>query len=216
MVTRKTYTLSWVLSLLSVACLLLSEQAWAGHQLYEPLSASVRASLGVAVSDSPVTHVAILDTPDAQAWLRAMSPRLSVKMPDERQRINFLSTVYYEAIRAGLDPELVLGLIEVESGFNKYAISSADAQGYMQVMPFWVGLIGTPGQDLFHLRTNLRYGCNILRLYVDMEHGDLTRALGRYNGSLGQPEYPRMVLGACRKHWAYFGSNIEQGIGQCQ
>ncbi len=177
--------------------------AMAGHQLYEPLSNSVCASLSSAVSDRPVTHAALLESPDAKAWLQEMSRRLAHRMPDSQQRKEFLSTVYYESVRAGLDPEMVMGLIEVESGFNKYAISTADARGYMQVMPFWVGLVGTKGQDLFHLRTNLRYGCNILRLYVDMENGNLYRALGRYNGSLGQPQYPMMVVGAWKKHWSY-------------
>ncbi len=106
-------------------------------------------------------------------------------------------------MRAGLDPELVLGLIEVESGFRKYAVSSATAQGYMQVMPFWVQSIGTPDQNLFHLRTNLRYGVTILRHYVDIERGDLFRALGRYNGSLGRPEYPSAVYAAWRNKWTY-------------
>ncbi|MDA8328366.1 MAG: lytic transglycosylase domain-containing protein [Betaproteobacteria bacterium] len=177
--------------------------AMAGHQLYEPLSNSVCASLSSAVSDSPVTHAALLESPDAKAWLQEMSRRLARRMPDSQQRMEFLSTVYYESVRAGLDPEMVMGLIEVESGFNKYALSTADARGYMQVMPFWVGLVGTKGQDLFHLRTNLRYGCNILRLYVDMENGNLYRALGRYNGSLGQPQYPMMVVEAWKKHWSY-------------
>ena len=95
----------------------------------------------------------------------------------------------------------MLGLIQVESGFRKYAVSSAGARGYMQVMPFWVKLIGSKDNNLFHLRTNLRYGCTILRHYLDIEKGDLYRALGRYNGSLGQPEYPNMVRGAWEKHW---------------
>ncbi len=97
----------------------------------------------------------------------------------------------------------MLGLIEVESGFKKDAVSSVAARGYMQVLPFWTKIVGTPDQDLFHLRTNLRYGCNILRLYLDMEKGDLYRALGRYNGSLGKPEYPTMVVSAWKRHWAY-------------
>jgi soluble lytic murein transglycosylase-like protein len=110
--------------------------------------------------------------------------------------------VHYEATRAGLDPELVLGLIEVESGFKKYAVSSAGARGYMQVMPFWVDDIGLGDQNLFHLRTNLRYGCTILRHYLDMEKGDLYRALGRYNGSLGQAEYPNLVRAAWHNKWS--------------
>lgn len=130
-----------------------------------------------------------------------MSRRLAKRLPDKTYRMNFLSTVHYEAMRAGLDPQLVLGLIEVESGFKKYAVSSAGARGYMQVMPFWVNEIGSRDQDLFHLRINLRYGCTILRHYLDIENGDLYRALGRYNGSLGRAEYPNMVRAAWQGHW---------------
>lgn len=125
------------------------------------------------------------------------------RIPDARYREDFLRTVHYEASRAGLDPQMVLGLIQVESGFKKYAVSSVGARGFMQVMPFWVRSIGAKDHNLFLLRTNLRYGCTILRHYVDIERGDLYRALGRYNGSLGRPEYPNMVLGAWRKHWDY-------------
>ena len=125
------------------------------------------------------------------------------RLPDVEQRREFLSTVYYEATRAGLDPQMVLGLIQVESGFKKYAVSSASARGYMQIMPFWVKLIGTQEHNLFHLRTNLRFGCTILRHYVDIEKGNLYRALGRYNGSLGQPDYPNLVLGAWKNNWAW-------------
>ena len=130
-----------------------------------------------------------------------MSRRLQKRMPDPAYRTDFLKTVHYEAKRAGLDPQLVLGLIEVESNFRKYAVSNAGARGYMQVMPFWVKEIGTPEHNLFHLRTNLRYGCTILRHYLDMEKGNLYRALGRYNGSLGRPEYPNMVRAAWHKYW---------------
>ena len=190
-------------TLIATSALLVALVAHAGGQIYEPMSASVRAALGKAVADTPLTHVSFLDNPHGQAWLAEMSQRLSKRMPDPEQRVDFLNTVYYEAIRAGLDPELVLGLIEVESGFKKYAISSVSARGYMQVMPFWVKTIGTPNQDLFHLRTNLRYGCSILRLYLNIEKGNLYRALGRYNGSLGKPEYPAMVLSAWQKHWTF-------------
>jgi soluble lytic murein transglycosylase-like protein len=188
--------------LISMAALLVTS-AQAGQQLYEPMSASVRAALNKAVSDTPVTQSSVLNDSAGQAWLAEMSKRLIKRFPDEDQRNDFLKTVYYEATRAGLDPELVLGLIEVESGFKKYAVSSVAARGFMQVMPFWTQTIGSPDHDLFHLRTNLRYGCNILRLYVNIEHGDLYRALGRYNGSLGKPEYPNMVLAAWKKHWDY-------------
>ena len=112
-------------------------------------------------------------------------------------------TVHYEAKRAGLDPQLVLGLIQVESAFRKYAVSPVGARGYMQVMPFWIGVIGGKEDNLFHMRTNLRYGCVILRHYLDVEKGDLYRALGRYNGSVGRPQYPNTVLAAWQGTWTY-------------
>lgn len=195
---------------LFVALCAVTAHVHAGNQLYEPMSASVRASLSKAVSDAPVSNVSFMNNTEGQAWLAEMSKRLTKRMPDAEQRMDFLNTVNYEATRAGLDPELVLGLIEVESGFKKYAVSSVAARGYMQVMPFWTKLVGTPDQDLFHLRTNLRYGCNILRLYLDMEKGDLYRALGRYNGSLGKPGYPTMVVAAWKRHWTYVSSQVVQ------
>ncbi len=197
-----TINLFKFISLVLALCAVVSS-AYAGNQRYEPMSASVRAALSKAVSDVPIKNASFMSNAESQAWLNEMSRRLAKRMPDPELRIDFLNTVYYEATRAGLDPELVLGLIEVESGFKKYAVSSVAARGYMQVMPFWVETIGTPDQDLFHLRTNLRYGCNILRLYLDIEKGDLYRALGRYNGSLGKPEYPTMVVGAWKRHWSY-------------
>ena len=140
---------------------------------------------------------------EAVEWLAEMSPRLEKRIPDREYRLDLLRSVHYEATRAGLDPQLVLGLIQVESGFRKYAVSSAGARGYMQVMPFWISLIGRSEDSLFDLRTNLRYGCTILRHYLDIEKGDLYRALGRYNGSLGKPEYPNLVRGAWQNHWSY-------------
>jgi soluble lytic murein transglycosylase-like protein len=172
-------------------------------QNYEPLSASVRASLHAAVSDQPASTIAFKSLADAALWFDHMSPRLNRYIRDEHERLAFLKTVHYEATRAGLDPELVLGIIEVESNFRKYAVSSAGARGYMQVMPFWVKLIGDKTTNLFHLRTNLRYGCTILRHYIDVERGNLYRALGRYNGSLGQPHYPNLVLAKWRGKWSY-------------
>jgi soluble lytic murein transglycosylase-like protein len=177
--------------------------AFAGAQKYEPLSASVRSQLSKAVADAAVEKAAFAESPHVRAWLSEMSTRLAKRIPDPEYREDFLNTLHYESIRAGLDPELVLGLIEVESGFRKYAVSSATAQGYMQIMPFWTNLIGTPDQNLFHLRTNLRYGVTILRHYLDIERGDLFRALGRYNGSLGRPEYPNAVYAAWRNKWTY-------------
>jgi soluble lytic murein transglycosylase-like protein len=177
--------------------------AWAGAQQYEPLSASVKSQLSKAVSDTAVKSAAFAGSPAVQSWLAEMSRRLERRIPDAEYREDFLNTVHYESIRAGLDPEMVLGLIEVESGFRKYAVSSATAQGYMQIMPFWTRSIGTPDHNLFHLRTNLRYGVTILRHYIDIERGDLFRALGRYNGSLGKPEYPSAVYAAWRKKFTY-------------
>lgn len=179
--------------------------AHAGAQRYEPLSASVQAALSKAVSDTAAPRLGFDSQTEAYTWLAEMSRRLQKRIPDQTVRLDFLKTVHYEATRAGLDPQLVLGLIQVESGFKKYAVSSAGARGYMQVMPFWVREIGAPEQNLFHLRTNLRYGCTILRHYLDIEKGDLFRALGRYNGSLGRPEYPNLVVAAWHNGWAYPG-----------
>ena len=179
--------------------------ALAGAQQYEPLADSVRSRLSRLVADKAVPTMAFRSSTDAQRWLAEMDARLERRIPDRKQRQELLRTVHYEATRVGLDPQLVLGVIEVESGFRKYAVSRAGARGYMQVMPFWVKLIGQPGHNLFHLRTNLAYGCAILRFYLDMEKGDYFRALGRYNGSLGQPEYPNLVLAAWRGRWKYDG-----------
>ncbi len=183
--------------------LLLPLAAHAGAQMYEPLSASVRASLSKAVSDSVPRRTSFSSSTEEENWLAEMSRRMEKRIPDQSRRRDFLKSVHYEASRAGLDPQLVLGLIQVESGFKKYAVSSAGARGYMQVMPFWVELIGSKENNLFHIRTNLRFGCTILRHYLDIEKGDLYRALGRYNGSLGRPEYPTLVVGAWRNHWTY-------------
>jgi len=181
---------------------------FAGGQIEEPLSNSVKSMMQKTISDSAAPRVVFANEMEGRIWMREMSERLQKRMPDKTMREDFLRTVHYEATRAGLDPQLVLGLIQVESGFKKYAVSSVGARGFMQVMPFWVRSIGAPDHNLFHLRLNLRYGCTILRHYVDIERGDLYRALGRYNGSLGRPEYPSMVVGAWRKNWSYvpFGS----------
>ena len=177
--------------------------AFAGNQKYEPLSTSVQTALHQAISDQATPFLAFGSVEEARAWLDAMSKKLERRMPDRRAREEFLVTVHYEARRAGLDPQLVLGLIQVESNFRKYSVSSAGARGFMQVMPFWVKLIGASDQNLFHLRTNLRYGCTILRYYLDVEHGDYFRALGRYNGSLGKAEYPTTVVRAWISNWRY-------------
>lgn len=189
--------------------------AFAGAQVEEALSASVQAALHGAVSDMAAPEPHFADEMEKVRWLTEMSGRLAKRMPDDRERIDFLKTVYYEAQRAGLDPQLVLGLIQVESGFKKYALSSVGARGYMQVMPFWVRQIGLPDQNLFHIRTNLRFGCTILRHYLDIERGDLFRALGRYNGSLGRAEYPNMVRAAWERQWGFkkMDQMAQQGAG---
>jgi len=190
-------------TLVGVLAALACGYAQAGAQKYEPLAASVQAALHTAVADLAAPEPQFASEEEKQAWLAAMSQRLAAYMPDRVARQEFLKTVYYEAKRAGLDPQLVLGVIHVESRFRKYAVSVAGARGYMQVMPFWIGLIGQRQNNLFHLRLNLRYGCTILRHYLDLEHGDLYRALGRYNGSLGQAEYPNLVRAAWNGKWAW-------------
>jgi soluble lytic murein transglycosylase-like protein len=176
---------------------------FAGAQQYAPLADSVKNALHSAISDQAPPEPRFPSIEEKIAWLTGMSQRLARKMPDNDTRLEFLKAVYHEATRAGLDPQLVLGLVQVESNFRKHAVSHAGARGFMQVMPFWIGLIGNTGDNLFNLRTNLRYGCTILRHYLDMEQGDLYRALGRYNGSLGQPDYPRAVEAAWKRNWGF-------------
>jgi soluble lytic murein transglycosylase-like protein len=192
---------------LRIACALASwcvcGAAIAGAQRYEPLADSVRNALHSAISDQAPADPIFSSTQEKIAWLTGMSQRLVKKIPNGDERLDFLKAVYYESTRAGLDPQLVLGLIQVESNFRKHAVSGAGARGYMQVMPFWTGLIGNHDDNLFHLRTNLRYGCTILRHYLDIEQGDLYRALGRYNGSLGQADYPRAVQRAWKSNWEF-------------
>ena len=191
-----------------VACLAWPGAAWAGRQLEEPLADSVRTALSSAIANS-APPVPTFATTEARLsylrWLSAMSDRLYIRKRDFNTRIEFLQTVWYETRRAGLDTSLVLGLIQVESAFRKFAVSSVGARGYMQVMPFWTRVIGDgdPGK-LFHMQTNLRFGCVILRHYLDRERGDLFMALGRYNGSRGKSPYPNAVFGA-QKRWTFAG-----------
>ena len=187
--------------------------AHAGAQAEVALSASVQASLQAAISDRAAPKSKFLSSLDEHVWVYEMSGRLAKKMPDPITRTEFLRTVHYEASRAGLDPQVVLGLIQVESNFRKYAVSSVGARGFMQVMPFWQKLIGTADQNLFHLRTNLRFGCTILRHYLDIERGDYYRALGRYNGSLGKPEYPNLVLASWNGSFRYERSKMAAVVG---
>ena len=180
--------------------------AQAGNQKEEALADSVRLARSRAITDSAPPKVRIDDIDQRIKylhWLGEMSSRLAKRLPDRQVRIEFLETLWYEATRAGLAPDLVLGLVQVESAFRKYAVSSVGARGYMQVMPFWTRAIGDgDASKLFHMQTNLRYGCSILRLYINMERGDLFLALGRYNGSRGKPEYPNAVLDAW-KRWEF-------------
>jgi len=180
--------------------------ARAGAQVEEPLADAIRSALTASIAQSapprPRFDATQVDARMAYLrWLGEMSERLKKRKTETQIRIEFLETVWYEAKRAGLEPSLLLGLVQVESGFRKYAISTAGARGYMQVMPFWAKLIGDgDAARLFHMQTNLRFGCVILRHYLDIEKGDLYLALGRYNGSRGRPEYPNAVFGA-RKQW---------------
>lgn len=179
----------------------------AGAQQYEELADSVRGALATQIADTapPVRRRSTAaERLEYDRWLGEMSQRLESRLPEKRSRLDLLQCLDYEAIRAGLDRQMVLGLIQVESNFRKYAISAADARGLMQVMPFWTKLIGDGNvRRLFDMRTNLRYGCVILRHYIDGEQGVLFRALGRYNGSVGQAAYPQAVLAAWQGDWAY-------------
>ena len=179
--------------------------ARAGAQVEEPLADQVRSALSAAIASSAPPPELKFDSTESHIvylrWLFAMNDRLKKRKTETRERVEFLQTLWYESHRAGLEPALVLGLVQVESGFRKYAISVAGARGYTQVMPFWARQIGDgDAARLFVMQTNLRFGCVILRHYLDREQGDLFMALGRYNGSRGQSAYPDAVLG-CRKQW---------------
>lgn len=163
----------------------------------QPIDPELKALLKQAASETGT----FTDRFDAEVWLTDMSRRLEKKLPEARFRIELLKHVHYEATRAKLVPELVLALIDVESNFNQYAISHAGARGLMQVMPFWLKEIGQPGDSLFRVHTNLRYGCTILKYYLDKEKGDLRAALARYNGSVGSRAYPARVNRALQTHW---------------
>ncbi|MEO6625930.1 MAG: lytic transglycosylase domain-containing protein [Burkholderiaceae bacterium] len=180
--------------------------ALAGGQLEEPLVDSVRTALSAAVANRAPLEPEFADTAARMnylRWLGAMSPRLRQRKPDIETRKEFLQTVWYESKRARLDTSLILGLIQVESAFRRFAISSVGARGYMQVMPFWTRVIGDgDASRLFNLQTNLRFGCVILRHYLDWERGDVFMALGRYNGSRGKPAYPQAVFAASRQ-WEF-------------
>ena len=195
------YVFTWI-----VVGALLSANAHAGNQKEEAIADSVRLALAKLVSDPrppKPTFDKIEDRIAYLHWLAEMSDRLKRRIADRQSRLEFLETVWYESKRAGLEPAMVLGLMQVESGFRKYATSIVGARGYMQVMPFWSRVIGDRDpKKLFQMQTNLRYGCSILRMYIDMEQGNLYLALGRYNGSRGRAEYPNAVLANWKK-WEY-------------
>jgi soluble lytic murein transglycosylase-like protein len=183
---------------------LLPRPARAGAQIEEPLADAVRSALAMAIANAAPPKPAF-DSMDERLkflrWLGAMSERLRRYKEEHLTRVEFLETLWYESRRSGLEPALVLGLVQVESGFRKFVVSSAGARGYMQVMPFWARLIGDgDASRLFHMQTNLRFGCVILRHYLNVERGDMFMALGRYNGSRGRSEYPAAVF-AARKQW---------------
>lgn len=181
--------------------------SFAGNQTKESLSANVQASLHSSIINPIQPHLVFSSPEKANAWLTDMSNRLLKVAPknalvqDEFMRKRLLTTIQYEAVRAGLDPQMVLSVITVESKFYKYAISSAGALGIMQVMPFWKRQIGASDQDLLNVQTNIRFGCTILRHYLQLEHGDMFMALGRYNGSRGQATYPNLVFNAYNNYW---------------
>ncbi|MEO8122940.1 MAG: lytic transglycosylase domain-containing protein [Burkholderiales bacterium] len=180
--------------------------AHAGTQIEEPLADSVRSALSRAIANDAPPRPAF-DTIEERLvyleWLGTASERLKRHNAEHQTRVEFLESLWYESKRAGLEPSLVLGLVQVESGFRKFVVSSAGARGYMQVMPFWARLIGDGDPSrLFHMQTNLRFGCVILRHYLNVERGDMYMALGRYNGSRGRNVYPDAVF-AARKRWEF-------------
>ncbi len=194
---RKTIRLCALWVIVVMPTLPVAAQAAGRHTAVDPV---LRALLRKAVNDPRDPH-SFHDRYDAEVWLMDMSQRLKSRIPNDTFRMKLLEDVHYEAVRAGLKPELVLSVIQVESGFHRFAISSSGARGLMQVMPFWLKAIGKPGDDLFQVRTNLRYGCTILKYYLDKAHGNLNRALALYNGSLGQYRYVAHVYQAFQTRW---------------
>lgn len=161
----------------------------------------VDPSLRQALKEAVNSTESFADKYEAEVWLVDMSSRLKRWIPNDDERLTFLKTLHQEARRADVQPELVLAVIQTESAFDRFALSVVGAQGYMQVMPFWKKEIGREDDNLMHMQTNLRYGCTILKHYLDREKGDFIRALARYNGSLGRVKYPEKVLMTWDKHW---------------
>ncbi len=180
--------------LLLAVSLLASCASIAASQERDP---ALRLRLQAALAEP----VSFEDRYDAEVWLTDMAGRLARKVPDPHERIEILQAVHREAVRAKLPPEMVLAVIDVESGFQRYAVSRANAQGLMQVMRFWLAELGMPGHALLDIQDNVRMGCTILRYYYDMEDGNWNRALARYNGSLGSQKYPQLVFDRLQSRW---------------
>ena len=191
------------LLLLGGTALCVPQWVWAGAQREETLSDDVASVMRSSVDNVNPARLVFLNPKDGERWLNDMSARLARFVPDPQARRRLLTNIQYETVRAGLDTQMILGLIEVESAFRQYAISSVGARGLMQVMPFWQRYIGKSNHNLFDIRTNLRYGCTILRHYRNVEKGDVVRALARFNGSLGSNKYPNAVIGAWRNRWQW-------------
>ncbi len=181
----------------------LPESLMAGTQQEETLADDVASIMRRSLEHASPPRLVFEHAIEGQRWLNAMSLRLAQFVDNELYRRRLLTAIHYEASRAGLDVQMVLGLIEVESRFRQYAVSTVGAKGLMQVMPFWQRYIGDEAHNLFDVRTNLRYGCTVLRHYVNVENGNLRRALARYNGSLGSNKYPDAVIAAWQKHWLW-------------
>jgi len=192
----KTYAHSWYLLTAAITLWLLSMSVVLAATQERPDDA-LRSVLEKAIGESG----SFTDRFDAEVWLMDMSSRLKSRVPDDAKRLDLLKNIHYEATKADLPPEMVLAVINVESNFDPWAISYAGAQGLMQVMPFWLKEIPQAGDNLFDIRTNLRFGCTILKHYLKREKGDYQRALARYNGSLGKVWYPNRVFDALNKRW---------------
>jgi len=178
----------------------------AGTVAAQPFPGDARSGADPRLRDLLIQAIAEADSFEdrfaAEVWLTDMSRRLARQVPDADERLEILRIVHMEATRAELTPELVLAVIDVESNFDRYAISSASALGLMQIMPFWVEEVGhTDMNKLFDTEFNILLGCRILRYYLDMERGDLVRGLGRYNGSLGRRQYADRVIERLRTRW---------------
>jgi len=193
-ISRRNPLLRYGAVLLLCCGLLTISHAAPGNGVDEAL----KARLQNAIADTSSFD----DQFDATVWLTDMALRLERRVEDPDERLEILQYVHQEAQRVNLEPELVLAVIDIESAFDRFAVSSAGARGLMQVMPFWLDeLEEPPGTNLFDINTNLRMGCTILRYYLDMEDDDLTRALARYNGSTGKTWYSERVLGRLSARW---------------